>query len=58
MKKESNEIQERVKIVKKSWENGWEKGYTDGFKDAIDKLEYILENGDLKKIYEKLWRKK
>ena len=53
MEKESNKIQERVKIVNKSWE----KGYTDGFKDAIDKLRYILEKGDLEKIYEELWRK-
>jgi len=50
---------EKEKLSKKQrqWEDGWQKGYSDGYKDAIDHLIYILDKGDLKKIYEKVWRK-
>ncbi len=42
---------------KKDWEDGWEKGFSDGYKKAIEELVYILEQGNLNKIYEKEYKK-
>ena len=41
----------------KNWEDGWSNGYVHGFQEAIDKIVYILEHGDLREIYEKEYRK-
>ena len=41
-----------------NWADGWEKGWSDGYKEAVEDVIYILENGDLKKLFRKVWSRR
>lgn len=40
----------------KVWVEGWDRGFQEGYDKAIEEIVYILEQGNLNKIYEKVWR--
>ena len=42
----------------RKWSDAWSTGFAEGYKKARAEIKFILNEKDLNKLFEKLWRKR